>query len=410
MIQQNRCYRRCRNCLYPGQDLDVAALPLPSLTKKIVYLDQLVISNMMKVLDPRTRESTDERFRKRWRSVYENLSVATKMQLVCCPHSHFHFVESYVTPDQPLLTRMYEILSSGVQFKDDDWIRMCQVLDHAREWLSGRIASGVLHARSEIFGRNPHAWQDRFLVSVKPSRTRSVADGLRTERDENHVQFEETFRTWQQDPQLSFDDVYRDEVAAFGPEIVRCYIADLARRRAVISGERSPQPEDLLPGIPRPFLIQLFEMVLDECGRDVTDHSGAVEKATKYFLSAELASVPFINISSLLYAGLAWRAASGQKKASGRGMETDIRMVSVLLPYCDAMFVDREMHALLSENPTADRVGFRTKVFSARNSEEFITFLQSIKNDAPTKHLSLLKEVYGDDWADPYYGLYERAL
>ena len=80
MIQGDRCYRRCRNCLYPGRALDKAALPLPALTKKIVYLDQLAISNMMKVLDPRTRESTDERFRNRWRSVYENLSVVTKMQ------------------------------------------------------------------------------------------------------------------------------------------------------------------------------------------------------------------------------------------------------------------------------------------------------------------------------------------
>lgn len=66
MIEQDRCYRRCRNCLYPGQALDEAALPLPPLTKKIVYLDQFVISFMMKVLDPRTRESTDKKFRDCW--------------------------------------------------------------------------------------------------------------------------------------------------------------------------------------------------------------------------------------------------------------------------------------------------------------------------------------------------------
>lgn len=332
------------------------------------------------------------------------------MQLVCCPHSQYHFLESYVTPDQPLLTRMYEILSSGVQFKDDDWIRMCQVLDHARQWLGGRTPSRLLHARSKVLDGDPDAWQNRFLVSVKPSRTRSVADALRTGRDENHAEFKETFRNWQQGGQRSFDDVHRDEVAAFGPEIIRCYDAELSRRRGVIAGERPPQPEDLLPGIPQPFLIRLFEMVLRECEPKVANHTDAVKKAIAYFQSQELAGVPFINISCLLIAALARGAASGQREPPDRGMQTDINMVSVLLPYCDAMFVDRKMHALLSENPTAGRVGFATQVFSVRNLDEFIAFLQSIKNGASTEHLHILKQVYGHDWADPYYGLYEPPL
>ena len=46
MICDRHYIRRCTSCWFDQR------LPLPPLDKKVIYLDQFVISNMMKELDP----------------------------------------------------------------------------------------------------------------------------------------------------------------------------------------------------------------------------------------------------------------------------------------------------------------------------------------------------------------------
>ncbi len=48
MIGDHQYSRRCINCWFDKR------FPLPKLSKKVIYLDQFVISNMMKQLDPNT--------------------------------------------------------------------------------------------------------------------------------------------------------------------------------------------------------------------------------------------------------------------------------------------------------------------------------------------------------------------
>lgn len=48
MVCEQHYVRRCRSCLTP------VSIPLPTLRKRIVYLDQFAISNMMKRLNPAT--------------------------------------------------------------------------------------------------------------------------------------------------------------------------------------------------------------------------------------------------------------------------------------------------------------------------------------------------------------------
>ena len=89
-------------------------------------------------------------------------------------------------------------------------------------------------------------------------------------------------------------------------------------------------------------------------------------------------------------------------------MASDIRMVSDLLPYCDTMFVDNEVSALLKESPL-DRISetFNTEVFSLNNQEEFIRYLDEIESSASEEHLVLVEEVYGTREPKPYRSMYE---
>lgn len=76
-------------------------------------------------------------------------------------------------------------------------------------------------------------------------------------------------------------------------------------------------------------------------------------------------------------------------------MTNDIRMISTLLPHCDAVFVDGECHVLLTEKPVSERLGYDTQLFSHRNKEAFVTYLEEIETSAPPVHLALVEEVYG---------------
>jgi hypothetical protein len=88
-------------------------------------------------------------------------------------------------------------------------------------------------------------------------------------------------------------------------------------------------------------------------------------------------------------------------------MMSDIRIISVLLPYCDAMFIDNECRGLLCEEPLSGALDYGTTLFSTNNKERFLNYLDDIKSRASPEHLDKVKEVYGEDWEKPYTTLYQ---
>ena len=75
--------------------------------------------------------------------------------------------------------------------------------------------------------------------------------------------------------------------------------------------------------------------------------------------------IPFVKISSLLLTGIARKALSGQVEPPDQGMANDLFIISHYLPYCDAMFIDNECAALLSENPIRAQLNeYGSKMFS----------------------------------------------
>src|ERR1700723_4216879 len=92
LISAHRYMRRCRDCWHKQY------FPLPELRKKIIYLDQFVVSNLMKLDNPslqRNDRLTKETF---WADLRDLLIQLRKMQLICCPNSGSHEVESRISP------------------------------------------------------------------------------------------------------------------------------------------------------------------------------------------------------------------------------------------------------------------------------------------------------------------------
>jgi hypothetical protein len=129
---------------------------------------------------------------------------------------------------------------------------------------------------------------------------------------------------------------------------------------------------------------------------------------TLAFLNSDIfRDTPFNRISTRLFAMIAYRAANGQKRPPGRGIGNDIDVVSSLMPYCDAMFIDNECRGLLSNVPKKYALGYTTRIFSRGNGDEFLDYIKSIEAAADPTILREVRAVYGDDWPTPFLRIYE---
>src|SRR6185369_5086441 len=97
----NSYTRRCRSrsCWYTLES------GLPALTKKVIYLDQFVFSNILKTLSTEIPGHERAKVEPLWRELFESLDVLSRMQLIACPDSTEHHSESLISPFYEQLKR-----------------------------------------------------------------------------------------------------------------------------------------------------------------------------------------------------------------------------------------------------------------------------------------------------------------
>ena len=132
----------------------------------------------------------------------------------------------------------------------------------------------------------------------------------------------------------------------------------------------------------------------------------ALPKLTDFLKSGAMDEAPVSTIAAAMLASLAAKAAAGQKEVPNQGTAIDIRLVSMLLPYCDAMFVDNKTRALLMDVPKKFALPYPCRVFSVNCGNDFIKYLTEIRNEATPQHLKLIEQVYGPNPLKPQTGIH----
>lgn len=398
MVRNNFYIRRCKECRY---DLQYS---LPKLNKKVIYIDQFVISNMMKSLNPETKAHQKGTLDSFWLRLFEKLQSLCKLQLIICPNSGFHTDESLLSPYYKPLKRMYELLSAGISFYDHETIKRFQIHEHAKNWISGKPEKVPnLDIHSVVHG-NINAWQNRFIVSVNLQYGKDCTNDLRENREKICEGLSEVFNRWKSEKNKTFDDCFEEESMTFGRLALQIYLNYLKRSTEISLGHIEISANDIFPQ-PAVIMIREVQDVFKEVGILGSD---IMQKTVEYLTSPSLKHVPFIRISSMLWASLARKATSGRKKPPNQGMANDIEIISVLLPYCDAVFIDKECHSYLKEKPLCDSIDCGTKIFSLENKEEFLEYLNGIETKTSKEHLNKINEVYGERWKEPYTTLYKE--
>src|SRR5712691_1419470 len=148
--------------------------------KKVVYLDQFVISEIVNAIDPHAKAHA--RVDPFWRQVFEALERVSKLQLVVCPWSPIHRDESLLSGRFERLQQMYEHLANGVRFDHPSDVEQRQLGPALSAWLDGKEPPQHDLNPERITNGGLHRWHGRIRVSVSMNHPPKEVRALRQRR------------------------------------------------------------------------------------------------------------------------------------------------------------------------------------------------------------------------------------
>lgn len=401
-INKRSYSRRCSECWYPQRNDPPAIFQLPPLDKKVLYLDQFAISNMMKAINPATAAHKEGRVGPFWQKLFSKIDILCKKQLLICPDSDFHKYESVVSSFYDALKRMYEHLSHGVSFYDHETIRRFQITDQFRIWLGDAAAPNL--DKQRLIRDDINVWQDLIHFSVRGGDQSRLIDELRLAREQVSTALLPLFQKWQTETSKTFPEWYEQEREVWANVLIRDYKRQWTLIIKSVLGIKPADPLEYSPGMGM-ITFHTLKNILKQKGLKPEELNG---KLGEFLSSKEFKDAPFIRIGSMLFAALARKAAAGQKQPPNQGFVTDVSIVSTLLPYCDAMFIDDQFRSYMQEEPLKSQLDFGTLIFSQSNKENFLSYLDQIEQSASPEHMQKVVEVYGEDGIRSFDTMYTQ--
>lgn len=397
MVCDRHYVRRCINCWFDQ------SIHLPPLNKKIIYLDQFVISNMAKELDPdraQVKKGDQGGF---YMELFVLLDRLSKMQLIVCPDSPIQDNESVVTgPHYEKIRAVFRHLSHGIEFSDPNSIYHVRIIDALKCWLGAKAEPEL----DKLFAlsHDPDVWNDTIRIEVN-YKLPGLAEELRLNNQEATKRLHEVCRYWLGENNFEFEQAVISEMDGHGKSLLKTYANACEQRSLVLQGKA---PIEHMYGMfsPAASLISRMLDILQSAGVKSED---LFPRIRQFFVSNIFRSVQAVQIAAVSWASITRqvRQVRNPSKFPRAGMYNDIDAVSLYSPFCDAMFVDKEFYHFLSQ-PELKRTlprGPRFFCLQKRSKEEFLTYLREIEAAAPTNHFDVLNQVYGERFERPFVEL-----
>ena len=153
--------------------------------------------------------------------------------------------------------------------------------------------------------------------------------------------------------------------------VIRLHLQSGEQRARILAGEEPFDVDALIPSTATTLVLAIHHRP-----RIRSRRGGPLAADGGVLAVGSLRHIPYMRISSLLFAALARKAAiGGQVRPPNRGTMSDVTTVAAVLPYCDAIWVDNEMAGLLCEEPLRTRIDYGTRVFSWNTRQQFLEYL-----------------------------------
>lgn len=410
-VNDDHYLKKCRIC---GKG---DAYQLPALKKRIIYLDQLALSGMMKSLEPVPLGSRRNATNAFYTELFTTLDRLEKLMLVVCPFSPIHQRESKgiavlasQEEDQAdsvgdgvlfresfeMLRKLYVHLACGTKFLSYESIFTSQVMAALKAWLQGSGSFVSACDPAEAIKGKIHAWLPHLYPSIDSSLEREEVAHLASVKENLECAFESVETRWRGEMNKCFKDWFQQEVVGHGVALLDAYRRhepNITSIRSRLGIAQFHYPADFAANL----MLRIFE-VFDGLGLAGDERT---LKAEEFFSSDVFRQIPVVRIGSGLWAALAHEFARGGREEPIGSFGNDVKLVSAYLPYCDAIFIDNACARILKSSPVQCLIAETTRVFSYGTKDDFLTFLHGIEATATPGHIAKVREVYGEKWVAP---------
>ena len=382
---------RCSKCPYYTWE------PLPKITKKIVYLDQLVFSHMLTAKDVR------------WEELLKRLQLLTYLQIITCPYSEVHEDESLLAEtSRAALKGLYRALSDGNKFLSPNEIEQNQLLDAIGRHLRGDDG-GIQWQKPkpwrEFSEDDPHRWTSDLAVYADFPLDLAQVQRLKTDKEHLYAGLGAVADNWKRETNSFNDDVKR-EALSYGKALLEMYreLAGLRKRIEAIlplemldAFKAAYGPDRFDPNTPPGVQpgVMLVHWLAAEVHNTRPDEPDPVAVVEQFFQTIQAMEVPFQYIASRLWASIApnVRSLKGARRPKASD-HYDVTAISHYAPYCDAMIVDNEFYAMATQKNIDVPRKFGVKLFCSKKLHDFIDYLDDLVATIPHDHRIALKQVF----------------
>jgi hypothetical protein len=368
-IGGNEVRQRCQKCRF------TAPTSLPTLDKKVIYLDQFAISNVYKIRAGETlKQSHVHDF---WAEFDRRITRAQMSQAAIFPASDIHRDETIVSPFSSELRIAHEIFGGDTSLTDSNSLLINQEIAFAKAFVNGQRAPDYEYNVDDALEGHRNAWLPHLHITVTSDYS-SFADGLRESRDRMHGAMRPLFESWQKE-RPTFEAVLHKELNEFSAERVQ---SALNMCGDYMNAQKQEDGEKLFNISMSSGMRNMMTMIraFEHLGVNEED---SIPKLLQFWQWPELQKLPYHRISAYLFAATSARLASGQKKFPTPGFNNDIRAIATYAPYVDAIFVDIDCENLLSDGRLKKALKYKARVFSKNTSSGFYEYLEEIEDALP---------------------------
>lgn len=373
MVVGSTLCRGCSQCSYWVQ------IPLPALRKKIIYLDQSLLSSAFRMGKPPLVE------------VFKRVSNLACKQLLVTPHSDIHEEETYAwsgyagqTPDQ--LMRFIKTAARGLKFKPQNEVEKEQIFRAFKAFMAGEPATDTL-LKSDIFFDDPNEWHDYMYVSIQ--RPPIDLNELLQQKTRSTRQMLDAFETWR-----NTSATFKEDVAFEIQDASRIYLQHYLQS---LSQMMKGTVTDIFSTT---SAADMMRMLVSSVTNKIPGED-ALQKIILFLSSQHFALMPHLTIAAGMFAQLKQQARTGAYPTREKAMEKlggtldDVRHIATFAPYCDAIFVDNAMADLVKKPNGGLGSRYGTNVFSLSSLDKFHAWLDSVEESASAEHMIALERVYG---------------
>lgn len=373
MLVRDHVLRGCKSCQYSQR------IPLPNLSKKIIYLDQFFFSAAFR--------EKDERFI----AAATLIKKATAHQLLLAPYSSVHEDETHQwrgfngqTKDD--LMKFIKATSRGHDFEPAYRIENDQVLDAFQSFVDGKPCALPLNQRTALRSDINH-WEDYFRIEVGSYRGDiELIRQLKNESVEELVRA--AFPSWRSS-NTTFDEHVQLEIRDAAKIYIKFYLEYVAR---IIAGDYNAMFDS-------PIVSMIVRDMMDLLPLDL-DTDAKILTIKNFFSSEHFANIPNEWISARIFAALRDQVKNGAYANSDEairrlsGFFQDVKHISIYAPYVDAIVVDQSMASILNDGRLDVSGRYGTSVFSLNNWDHLMDWLQSLIDSMTAEHRQGLAIAY----------------